>query len=223
MAIKEEAFRQALHGKKVPILTLDNKWYRLFDKVADNREIAALEMQLNDLLKRQGKLNTESRDIRRLKKKLMNEIVPLVDEYGSNSTASIGKQIDDHKRLVADCNKKLEDYRLELEEIPRKLEDVNLKVMLATMEYCYITMQDNTREITAIGKWVDEVRVELKKNLIRKQEKEIRNRDIYAYMHDIFGADVIDIFDMTYNPGQNGPKVPQSQQQPDREFDPSAE
>ena len=29
---------------------------------------------------------------------------------------------------------------------------------------------------------------------------ELENHDLYAYMHDIFGAEVIDLFDMKYNP-----------------------
>ena len=37
-----------------------------------------------------------------------------------------------------------------------------------------------------------------KKNIIKKQNREINNRQIYSYMHDIFGAEVIDIFDMEY-------------------------
>ena len=45
-----------------------------------------------------------------------------------------------------------------------------------------------------------EIRIELKKRLIRKQEMEQRNRNIYSYMHDVFGAEVIELFDMRYNP-----------------------
>ena len=33
-----------------------------------------------------------------------------------------------------------------------------------------------------------------------------KNQDLYAYMHDIFGADVIELFDMKYNPEENRPK-----------------
>ena len=28
------------------------------------------------------------------------------------------------------------------------------------------------------------------------------NQQLYSYMHDIFGADVIEIFDMKYNPDE---------------------
>ena len=46
----------------------------------------------------------------------------------------------------------------------------------------------------------------VKKNVVRKQEMEIANQEIYSYMHDIFGAEVIDLFDMKYNPLEQHPK-----------------
>mgnify|MGYP006990361326 CR=1 FL=1 len=36
----------------------------------------------------------------------------------------------------------------------------------------------------------------------QKQEMEQRNHAIYSYMHALFGAEVIDMFDMKYNPEQ---------------------
>ena len=74
----KEKFPEALQGKKIPILTLDNKWYRLLDMETKSR-VAEKEKQLNILLKRQGKLNTESKNIRKLKKKLMNENLATIE------------------------------------------------------------------------------------------------------------------------------------------------
>ena len=72
--------------------------------------------------------------------------------------------------------------------------------MLLSMEVCYDAIGENTKEIEAIDKWINQIRIELKKNVVRKQEKELFNQELYTYMHDIFGPDVIEIFDMKYNP-----------------------
>lgn len=201
---KQELFTDALQGKNIPILTLDNKWYRLLD--ADARaEVGDIEEQLNALLKRQGKLNTESRDIKKLKKKLMSEIVPLVDEAGENPTAAQSKKIDQNKRLIEECNEKLEAYQDELLDLPKQIDQLNIQLMLITMECCYSTMQENTETIQEIAKWVTEIRIELKKRLIKKQELEQRNHAIYSYMHDLFGADIVDMFDLKYNPEEQHP------------------
>lgn len=208
MKRKEEAFRSALAGKKIPILTLDNKWHRLFTQTESNPRIHALEKQLNELLKRQGKINTETKEIKNLKKKLMGEIVESMDELESGQSSASEKKTEDNKRLINDCNEKLDAYRDEMLELPDRIQQVNYELMLETMEVCYEQLQENSDEIEAIENWLVQVRIDLKKNIIRKQEREIKNHDLYSYMHNIFGADVIDIFDMKYNPEEKHPGAP---------------
>lgn len=204
---KQEVFSDALLGKKIPVLTLDNKWYRLLDELG-KEAVKELEGQLNALLKRQGKLNTQTRDIKKLKKKLMSEIVPMVDEMEQGGSKKLEKDIEEHKRLIEECNVKLESYQEELMELPGEIDRINVQLMLLTMEYCYDTMQENTEQIQEISDWVTKMRIELKKNLIRKQEMEQKNHDIYTYMNDIFGADVVNLFDLKYNPGEQYPTLP---------------
>lgn len=202
---KRAEFLEALSGKNIPVLTLDNKWYRLLDELRRN-SVKEYEEQLNSLLRRQGKINGEIRDIKRIKKKLMSEIVPMVDEAGEEGSSQIDKRIDENKRLIAECNQKLEVSQDELRDMPEAIRDMNLKLMLRTMEYCYDEIQENTEEIAAIEEWVTQIRIELKKKLIQKQSKEEMNHRIYGYMHDIFGAEVIDLFDITYDPEKKHPK-----------------
>lgn len=205
---RQEAFEHALQGKKIPILTLDSKWYRLLDERARSY-VKNLENQLNNLLKRQGKLNTDLVDIRKLKKKLMSEIMPLVEELEqTGGNRALDKKINQNKRLVEECSEKMEIYKDELKELPGQIDEVNFQLMMLTMDWCYDTMQENTDEIQKIEEWVKEIRVELKKRLVRKQEMEQQNHEIYSYMHDVFGADVVEIFDMKYNPERKRPVMP---------------
>lgn len=203
---KSESYEHALAGKNIPILTLDNKWYKLFKNLGEYPVILDKVKQLNDLLKRQGKLNTETKDIKALKKKLMSEIVPLVDELEQKPNKSLEKKIDENKRLIEECNEKLESYKDELMELPVSIQSTNHELMILTMEYCYDKMQSNTDEIVEIAKWITDIREELKNNLVKKQEMEYYNHQMYAYMHDIFGAEVINLFDMKYNPLEQHPQ-----------------
>lgn len=204
---RQESFAEALKGKKIPILTLDNKWYKLLTPKA-RKQVSALEQQLNIFLKRQGKLNTETKDIRKLKKQLMSEIMPLVDEAEQNQNPLLDKKIEQNTKLLEECNEKLKNYQDELLELPHKIDEVNIQLMLITMDCCYETMRESTQEIRDISEWVAQTRVELKKKLIKKQEMEQRNHAIYSYMHDLFGAEVIDMFDMQYNPEEQHPLMP---------------
>ena len=192
MANKDETYKKALEGKRVPVLTLDNKWHRLFTMMEPDKELKRLEENLNSLLKLQGKLNTESKSIKKIKKRLMDEIVQLMERNDSAAE----KKIEENKRLIEECNEKLEEYQDKLLDIPKEIDQANYALMIRTMEMCYEVLKINTKEIDEIGEWITQIRVELKKNIIRKQEKEFKNYELYSFMHDIFGADVVEIFDV---------------------------
>ena len=209
MSRKDEIYSPALKEKKIPILTLDNKWHRLFTQTNPNKTILRLEEELNDLLKKQGKATTESKDIKRLKKKLMQEIVENAEGTAEGNDEKALKKMEDNKRLINECNERLTMYEDQLIELPREIDRVNRELMLQTMDSCYDTLKANEAEIEETAKWVAAIRIELKKRLIRKQEMEQMNQELYSYMHDIFGAEVIEIFDMKYekeNPDHTGPE-----------------
>ena len=198
MSRKDEIYSPALKEKKIPILTLDNKWHRLFTQTNPNKAILRLEEELNDLLKKQGKATTESKYIKRLKKKLMQEIVENAEGTAEGNNQKALKKMEDNKRLINECNERLTMYEDQLIELPGEIDRVNRELMLQTMDICYDTLKTNETEIEETAKWVAAIRVELKKRLIRKQEMEQMNQELYSYMHDIFGAEVIEIFDMKY-------------------------
>ncbi|MBO4310237.1 MAG: hypothetical protein J5856_04105 [Lachnospiraceae bacterium] len=199
MSRSDDIYKPALEGKKIPVLSLDHKWHRLFTQIDTNSEIKHLEKELNELLKKQGKINTETKEIKSLKNKLMEEIRSSSMDGDSEDL----KKIEENKKLVEECNQKLESYQDEALDLPAQINEINKKLMIATMEVCYDDIKEGTEEINEISEWIDEIRVELKKKVVRKQEKQKRIQDLYAYMHDIFGADVIEIFDMKYNPDEN--------------------
>lgn len=198
MSKSDEKFKAALDGKKIPILTLDNKWHQLFTKTDPDKQLLKLQDELNELMKRQGKAGTEIKKIKALKKKLMDEIVEKADEASSGKDKKAESKIEENKRLIGECNEKLEEYEDELIELPGQIDNINKKLMLKTMDVCYDTLKRNKAEIEETAKWITTVRIELKKRLIRKQEQELLNQELYTYMHNIFGADVIDVFDMEY-------------------------
>ena len=192
----EDKLTKALNKAKIPVVTLDNKWHKIFSMVEKTPTIKEKEEELNNHLRRQGKLNTESKDIKKIKKKLMDEIVSLMDDGDPSSE----KKVEENKRLIEDCNQKLDAYQEELMDLPALINDINKEIMLETMGLCYEAMHDNEKIIDELGEWVKNIRIELKKNVVKKQEKEIQNAVMYSYMHDVFGADAMDIFDMKYNP-----------------------
>ena len=169
-----DEFRKALEHKKLPLLVLDQKWHRLFAIHGKTDEIRNAETELNNLLARQGKLNSDLKDYKKVKNQLMDEIVQNME--GSDGNAS--------------------DKEKELLELPQKMKQVNENLMILSMEYFYAKIKINTQESKEIEEWINQVRIDLKKNIIKKQNRDINNREIYAYLHDICGPQVLDLFDV---------------------------
>ena len=188
---QRQDFKSALIGKTVPLLILDQKWHRLFAVHGKTDEIKGLEAELNTLLTEQARLNTLLKELKKLKGKLLDEIVQSMEEDE--------KKLEENKRLVDEINEKLDECEDELADIPFRLRETNDELMICSMDYFYEKIRVNQSESTEIEEWINQVRIDLKKNIIRKQNRDINNREIYAYLHDIFGAEVINIFDIKYD------------------------
>ena len=188
---EQHDFKSALIGKTVPLLVLDQKWHRLFAVHGKTDEIKELESKLNNLLAEQGRLNHRLKELKKLKGKLLDEIVQGMEDKES--------KIEENKRLIDEINEKMEECEESLMEIPREIRESNDALMLLSMDYFYEKIRVNQTEATEIEEWINQVRVDLKKNIIRKQNRDINNREIYAYLHDIFGPEVINIFDIKYD------------------------
>lgn len=198
---EEKDFGEQLKDKKIPVLVLDQKWHRLFALAGKPEHVLATEAELNELIQHQGQLNNDIKDLKKVKNTLMDSIVANMDEtHEENINAMVSKKMEEDRRLIDEINEKIEGYEDELLEIPAQIHDKNQELMLLTMEFCYTNLKSNTSQIDEIAAWIAQVRKELKRNIIKKQNREINNRQIYSYMHDIFGAQVIDIFDLNLNP-----------------------
>lgn len=201
----EGTFRVALADKHIPILTLDTKWHRLFAVHGKTDEILVLEQELNELLAEQGRANQELRDLRQLKSKLMGSIVRNMDGASEEMATSIeSRKLEEDRRLIEDVNERIENLADRLLELPHLINDKNKELMIASMEFGYEKMRVNESEAAEISEWIAEIRIELKKKIIRKQNCEINSREIYAYMHDIFGPQIVDLYDIIQYEEEDG-------------------
>lgn len=193
----EHDFLASLKGVKVPLLVLDQKWHHLFTGTRKPEAIQKLEKQLDEVLKQQGRVQQELKELKKAKSTLMQGIVQNMDgAEGNNHVQS--KKLDENKKLIDEVNEKIEQCEDILLDMPSMLKEANELLMQETMSYCYAKLRTNAADIEEIGAWIKDVRIELKKQIIRKQNAEIKNKEIYSYMHDIFGPQVIDVFDLQY-------------------------
>jgi vacuolar-type H+-ATPase subunit I/STV1 len=195
MSKDQEEFRKAIHGKKVPILVLDQKWHRLFAIHGKPERVTELEAELNALLARQGKLTNDLKGLKKVKNQLMENIVQNME--GASGSLEEHK-LEEDRRLIDEANEKIDACEDELLELPNQIKDVNETLMIESMDYFYNILHVNKQESDEIEQWIQQVRIELKKNIIRKQNRDINNREMYSYLHDILGPEVLNLFDIEY-------------------------
>ncbi|MBR5636574.1 MAG: hypothetical protein IKW81_06555 [Pseudobutyrivibrio sp.] len=191
----ERDFQSAIAKIKIPMLILDQKWHRLFALGGKPEEVKALETKESDLLKRDAELKKELKDLKKVKESLMSSVM----ENMEGTSDLVSKKLDDDKRLLEECNERIAAAEDEQKDLPIQTDEVNRELMMATMDYCYDKLRTNSSEAEEITNWIKDIRVQLKKNVIRKHNREINNKEIYSYMHDVFGMEVLNLFDM-----QNG-------------------
>ena len=194
----EEEFRAALSNKNIPLLVLDQKWHRLFAIHGKTDEIKEKEAKVNELLAQQGRANTELKKLKKIKNQLMDEIVQNMDDDDDDSAEREKKRLE-NKRLIDEVNEKINEEEDLLLELPKEIKEVNESLMILSMDYFYSKLRVNQTEAKEIEDWIAQVRIDLKKNIIRKQNRTINNKEIYSYLHDIFGAEVLDLFDIQYD------------------------
>lgn len=188
-------FKNVVKNRKLPILTLDARWHELFPEDKKTSEIKELEQKVNNLLKRQGKLINDVKDMKKLKSNLLKDIVVNMDI----STDIIGKakekKLNLNKRYIQELNVKIDQAMDELGEIPYQIREANEELVLASIDIFYNRLLSNRDEIKEISDWITDVREELKNKILLKQDMEAKNDLIYTYMHDLLGAELMEQFD----------------------------
>ncbi|MCM1468701.1 MAG: hypothetical protein NC086_11185 [Alistipes sp.] len=188
-----EALERGLSKRKIPLLILDERYNIVMPDKDKTPQIRKLEAKINALLKKQGKVTNDIKEVKKIKARLLQDVVDNMDGEGKESARQ--KKMDKTQKLIQEAKAKLEELEDSELSLPRELESANRELLLEFIQVCYGRMSANREDIELLDKWINEMRVELKKKLVIKQEKETKNSNIYAYMHDLLGPGLIQMFD----------------------------
>ena len=173
----------------IPILTLDERWYHLITDKLKTDEIRYWEKRLNELLKKQGQVNNDIKEVKKIKNQLIQDVVDnMQDEDNDPKKAKVMEQ---NQRLIQEAKDKINSLEDEALDIPRDIVDANRNLLIETVKVCYNKINSNKEDLEVLDKWINATRVKLKKNILIKQDKEEVNNRMYSAMHDILGPDVM--------------------------------
>ena len=84
--------------KNLPILTLDQRWYRLVPESVKTDEIRYWEKRVNELLKKQGQVNEDLIQVKKIRKGLFRGIVNHMNQNDEDPKKQ--KIMDESQRLI---------------------------------------------------------------------------------------------------------------------------
>ncbi|HHV13593.1 MAG TPA: hypothetical protein GXX75_25335 [Clostridiales bacterium] len=196
---KKSEFHKLVKDKKLPILTLDGRWHEIFTEDRKTSAIKELEQQVNDLLKKQGKLVNDIKDMKKLKNGLMQEIMDNMDIGRDNAGKEKDKKLGRNKQFITELNEKIELAMDELGDLPYQIKEANEALMSESVALFYERLEKNKEELSQVADWINSIREELKHKILLKQDLEVNNTQIYSYMHDVLGAELMELFDKEYH------------------------
>ena len=198
MTTQEMRIWELLKKKNIPIACLDERWLRLFPDSEKTPLIRKLENELKELLKRQGKVNTDLKDIRVVRDKLTQSVLDTAEDTSIPENKRLKKQAAS-QRLIVEARQKQDNLELELDELPDKIKEANSALIFESVRVCYQRINQNKRDIDMLEQWIEQMRDKLKERVVLKQDKEITNEEIYTYLHGMLGAGVMEAFDEKSN------------------------
>ena len=198
MTPQEMRIWELLKKKNIPIACLDERWLRLFPDSEKTPLIKKLENELKELLKRQGKVNTDLKDIRVVRDKLTQSVLETAEDTSIPENKRLKKQAAS-QRLIVEARQKQDKLELELDELPDKIKEANSALIFESVRVCYQRINQNKQDIDMLEQWIEQMREKLKERVVLKQDKEIMNEEIYTYLHGMLGAGVMEAFDEKSN------------------------
>ena len=154
-------------------------------------EIIQLEEKLNELLKRQGYLVNDIKDLKKTKKKLMEGIVA-----GMNDAEPLrDKKKKNQQRLLLEIKERIETESDELIELPRMIKKANEELLATGAHYCFERLANGDEQLKIVKQEIEELRISLREKTEWKDDLEESMDSAYSLMHGLLGHDVMNLYD----------------------------
>lgn len=186
-----------LQRHKMPIVTLDNSWHQLAEKIK-TPQIEELEKKLTELLKQQGKLNTDYIQYTKMKKNMLDTILELTHDAFELRSPNAIKKIEDTQKMILQINTEIEDMEKELDTLPKQIQEINGKLLEQTVNICYEYMNSYREQSQQLDEEIQVIRERLMEKTEIKKKYDESAGQLYKYLHQTVGPDFIEKLDRVY-------------------------
>ena len=112
--------------KQIPILTLDERWYHLITDKLKTDEICYWEKQVNELLKKQGQVNNDIKEVKKIKNQLIQDVVDNMQDEDNDPKRA--KVMEKNQRLIQEAKDKINSNKEDLEVFDKWINATRVKL-----------------------------------------------------------------------------------------------
>ncbi len=187
-----------LKKNDISILTLDERWNKLFQIIPISSEIKKRQDYLNKLLGQEAALHQEQKSIEPEKKKYMNKIISLTGEAFNKNSQEAKALLKESKQKIEDLNNRVEELENELYQKKAEIRDANFRLLEDTVRHVYRIMEKSKEKELRIEKEIAQLKKRLKEVQIRRQSLNTDWTVVYTFFHTLLGPEEITKLDQLF-------------------------
>ena len=172
---------------RIPILVMDQNWLKLFGDIK-YKNLQYLKEELNELIKKEGKLKEKYYAFQREKTHAMKMILGISDAINNESKDIDPKLLDEYKSKIEKANEELEEITFQLETIPQEIREVNFQLLEITVDYGYKELKTREKKLNETVEELDKLRERLRELINKKHDYEEWIDSTYSFLHGMLGS-----------------------------------
>ncbi len=189
--ISASALRRIFRNRKLPIVTLDERFINLFPENMMSKRQRKLRDELVELMKDQSRILEDVKGLTRHKSQLMQEIVENMEVDHTPLGRLKEKKLARNRKLIDDINQQLLLAEDSLEKLPGEIAAKNEELMVESLQRCYDSVFEKNLRKKALEDEIKEMEWKLRDLKKRKFEIEKDYRGTYTYLYDMLGTEMM--------------------------------
>lgn len=187
-----------LKKNDIVILTLDERWNKLFKIVPISREVKKRQDDLNKLLGLEASLYQEQRSIEPEKIKHMNRIMMLTQEAFDKNNEEAKQGLTTAKENIEALNLRAQKLENEIYLMKDRIREANFKLLEETVRYVYRVMSKAREKKQKLEKEILQAKNRLKDLQAERQSLSTDWTDVYSFFHTLLGSDELTKLDQIF-------------------------
>jgi chromosome segregation ATPase len=187
-----------LKKNDIVILTLDERWNKLFKIIPISAGVKKQQDFLNKLLGQEAGLYQEQKSIEPEKIKQMNRIMMLTEEAFDKNNEEAKKSLSESKDRIESLNKRAQELDNEIYQMKGRIREANFKLLEETVRYVYSVIEKSREKEKKLDSEIEQVKKKLKDLQAERQNLAADWTDVYSFFHTLLGSDELTKLDQLF-------------------------